>query len=384
MNGILRIACLTLALYCLLCGNVHAHKPSDSYLRLHGGDETLTAEWDIALKDLEFLIGLDADQNGEITWGELKSQREAITAHALSHLRLSYAQQECQLKVVDLLVNQHSDGTYAVLKIETDCPGDAQLLGIHYSLLFDADPTHRGLVLYSSDHPDNGAITSTHVLSPESPTVEIRTAEMSLWHAFQDYVREGVWHIWIGFDHILFLVCLLLPAVLFLQDGQWQPVEAFRPAFGSVVRIVTTFTVAHSITLWLAVMEYVTLPSQMVEATIALSIIITAANNLYPVLSIPGWLIAFAFGLIHGFGFANVLLDLGLSEVTLAISLLGFNVGVELGQLAIVVVFLPLAYLIRDTAFYRVGVFKIGSVLIAVIALIWMYERLFNAEILGF
>ncbi len=384
MISILRSVCLPLALCCLLCDVARSHKPSDSYLRIQGGQETLTAEWDIALKDLEFLIGLDADQNGEITWGELKSQREAITAHALSHLRLGYAQQECELKVVDLLVNQHSDGAYAVLKIETDCPGDAQVLRIQYSLLFDADPTHRGLVLYSNDHGDKDAIMSTHVLSPESPTIEIRTAETSLWHAFQDYVGEGVWHIWIGFDHILFLLCLLLPAVLILQDGQWKPVAAFRPAFSSVVKIVTTFTVAHSITLWLAVMEYVTLPSQMVEATIALSIVITALNNLYPVLALPGWLIAFAFGLIHGFGFANVLLDLGLSEVTLAISLLGFNVGVELGQLAIVVVFLPFAYLVRDTAFYRVVVFKLGSALIAIVALIWMYERLFNAEILGF
>lgn len=377
--NLLRMTSLALTLGLSLSGLARAHKPSDSYLRLHGGEETLTAEWDIALKDLELLVGLDANQDGEITWGELKSQRDAIVAHALSRLQLEYAGETCDLEVVDLLVNQHSDGTYALLRLATNCPGDAQTIGIHYDLLFDLDPTHRGLVLY-----DNAQVASTHVLSPESPSVEILTSESSLWHAFVDYVKEGVWHIWIGFDHILFLLCLLLPAVLCLQDRQWQPVEEFRPALGSVLKIVTTFTVAHSITLWLAVMEYVTLPSQMVEATIAFSIVITAINNLYPVLSLPGWLIAFAFGLIHGFGFANVLLDLGLSEVTLAISLLGFNVGVELGQLAIVVVFLPIAYLIRGTSFYRVVVLKLGSVLIASIALIWMYERLFNAEILGF
>lgn len=375
----LRITTMALTLALSLCGFARAHKPSDSYLKLHGGEETLTAEWDLALKDLELLVGLDANQNGEITWGELKSQRQEIIAHALSRLQLDYAGAPCELEVVELLVNQHSDGTYAVLKIKTDCPGDAQAIGIHYDLLFDLDPTHRGLVLY-----DNGQVTSTHVLSPESPSVEILTSESSLWHAFLDYVKEGVWHIWIGFDHILFLLCLLLPAVLFLQNRQWQPVEEFRPAFSSVLKIVTTFTVAHSITLWLAVMEYVMLPSQMVEATIAFSIVLTALNNLYPVLSLPGWLIAFVFGLIHGFGFANVLLDLGLSEVTLALSLLGFNVGVELGQLAIVVVFLPIAYFLRKTSFYRVAVLKLGSVLIASIALIWMYERLFNAEILGF
>ena len=91
----------------------------------------------------------------------------------------------------------------------------------------------------------------------------------------------------------------------------------------TVLKIVTVFTVAHSITLWLAVMEYVTLPAQLVESTIALSIVITALNNLYPVLPLSGWAIAFVFGLVHGFGFANVLIDLGLSSATLAVALLG-------------------------------------------------------------
>jgi hypothetical protein len=101
-------------------------------------------------------------------------------------------------------------------------------------------------------------------------------------------------------------------------------------------------------------------------------------------LKIPGWAIAFVFGLIHGFGFANVLLDLGLSSVTLGVSLFGFNVGVELGQMAIVAVFLPLAFLIRKTKFYELVVLKIGSIVIACIAAIWMLERIGNFEILGF
>ena len=131
-------------------------------------------------------------------------------------------------------------------------------------------------------------------------------------------------------------------------------------------------------------MDYVTLPSQWVESAIAFSIIVTAFNNLFPVLKIPGWAIAFVFGLIHGFGFANVLLDLGLSSVTLGVSLFGFNVGVELGQMAIVAVFLPLAFLIRKTKFYELVVLKIGSIVIACIAAIWMLERIGNFEILGF
>ncbi len=375
----IRVGSMWLLLAGLLCATTNAHKPSDSYLTITGGQEKLTAKWDIALKDLEYLLGLDADQNGEITWGELKAQRQAIVAHALSRLRITVDGQDCNLKVSELLVTRHSDGSYAVLGLQTDCPGDVAVLDVHYNLLFDADPTHRGLVLYK-----NGEVTSTHVLSPAAPSLELRTGEANLWHSFVDYVREGVWHIWIGFDHILFLVSLLLPAVLVLREGKRQPVAAFRPACMAVLKVVTMFTLAHSITLWLAVMEYVTLPSQWVEATIAFSIILTAVNNLYPVLPFSNWAIAFFFGLVHGFGFANVLLDLGLTTVTLALSLLGFNVGVELGQLAIVLIFLPLAYLLRGTFFYRLVVFRIGSVLIAVIAGLWMIERVFNTEIIGF
>jgi hypothetical protein len=368
--------CISLiVMLCLLCARAPAHKPSDSYLRITGGAEHLTAEWDIALKDLEFLIGLDANQNGEITWGELKSQRQAIAAHALSRLRIAADGKTYNLQVADLLVTQHSDGAYAVLSLEMDCPGDAAVLDIHYNLLFDVDPTHRGLVLFTGR-----GVASTHVLSPSEPMLELRTGETALWASFADYVREGVWHIWIGYDHILFLLSLLLPAVLVRREGTWQPVESFGPACVSVLKIVTVFTLAHSITLWLAVMEYVTLPSRFVESTIALSIVVVALNNLWPVLPLSGWAIAFVFGLVHGFGFANVLNDLGLTDVTLALSLLGFNVGAELGQMAVVLVFFPLAFLMRNTFVYERLVFRTGSLLIALVAGLWMFELVFNTE----
>jgi hypothetical protein len=365
-----------LLLIWLWCSLALAHKPSDSYLRVTAGGERLAIEWDIALRDLELLIGLDANRNGEITWGEVKAQRQAIAAHALSRLHLTAAGEACDLKVAELLVTQHSDGAYVVLALETSCPGDVAVVTIDYNLLFDVDPTHRGLVLYA-----DGPHTTTHVLSPGNSTLELRTGEGSIWHTLADYVREGVWHIWIGYDHILFLLSLLIPAVLVRRENRWHAVESFRPACMAVLKIVTVFTVAHSVTLWLAVMEYVTLPGRLVESTIALSIVITALNNLYPVLPLSGWAIAFVFGLVHGFGFANVLLDLGLSSLSLGVALLGFNVGVELGQIAIVLVFLPLAFLLRKTAFYRWAVLRLGSALVAIVGLLWLVERVFEVTI---
>lgn len=356
-----------------------AHKPSDSYLKVRGGGEYLTLEWDIAIKDLEMIIGVDSNQDGKVTWGELKSHQSHITAHALSRLEVFADGAECSLEVTDFLYSRHSDGGYAVLGIRTNQPGSATHLEINYRLLFDIDPTHRGLVLY-----ENGAVATTSVLSPTKSMLEIKTDDINLWHTFVDYVREGVWHIWIGLDHVLFLISLLLTAVLIRKNNAWETQENFWPACQAVIKIVTVFTIAHSITLWLAVMEYVNLPSQAIEATIALSIVVVAIGNIFVRLSFSGWAIAFVFGLIHGFGFANVLVDLGLSSSALAVSLLAFNVGVELGQLAIVAAAFPLAFLIRKTDFYRVAVLSGGSLAIAVIASIWMYERVFTAEILGF
>ena len=230
---------------------------------------------------------------------------------------------------------------------------------------------------------NTGQGTATRIMSPEQRSVVLPSDAGSWWSVLRTYIIEGVWHIWIGLDHILFLLCLLFPAVLLREKQEWEPVDRAWPAAKTVLKIVTVFTLAHSITLWLAVMDYVSLPSRLIESVIAFSIVVTAANNIYPVLRLRGWIIAFVFGLIHGFGFANVLLDLGLDGSALALSLLGFNVGVELGQLAIVLVFFPFAFWLRKTKFYQVGVVKVGSILIAIIAIIWMAERIFNLEIIG-
>ena len=137
------------------------------------------------------------------------------------------------------------------------------------------------------------------------------------------------------------------------------------------------FTVAHSVTLSLAVLEIVRLPSRLVESVIALSVALAALNNLYPWMRGRAWLVAGGFGLIHGFGFASVLGELGLRSGTLVMALVGFNVGVELGQLAVVAAFLPLAFGLKETAFYRVVTLKLGSAVIILIAAAWMMERAF-------
>jgi hypothetical protein len=168
------------------------------------------------------------------------------------------------------------------------------------------------------------------------------------------------------------------------SEGGWQIVERFSPAFLSVLKIVTAFTIAHSLTLSLATLGIVKLNSRWVESIIAASVVLAALNNLRPTSQGKAWMIAFVFGLIHGFGFANVLADLGLSQGSLLLSLVGFNFGVEIGQLAIAAVFLPIAFGLRRSWAYNCLTLKLGSAAIAMVATVWMVERVFEITLLRF
>jgi len=353
-----------------------AHKASDSYLTLERNGAEIRGQWDIALRDLDAAITLDANGDGEITWGEVRAKGAAIRGYALSRLGLASSGAACPLHAGDVLIDEHSDGAYAVLRLGAQCPEADGLIAVDYRLLFDVDPTHRGLLQYIDRERNDSVIFAT---GARAQTLGAGTA----WQQLLAYVREGMWHIWLGFDHILFLLSLLLPAVLSRRDGAWRPAESFRAAFWDVARVVTAFTLAHSITLSLAALEVVALPSRWVESAIALSVVLAAINNVFPLVSHGRWLAAFAFGLIHGFGFAGALRDLGLPSGSLALSLFGFNVGVELGQLAIVAVFLPLAFRLRGTWTYRSVVLAGGSAAIAAIAGVWLVERAFNVTILS-
>ena len=356
---------------------VTAHKASDSYLMLDIKGREVAGQWDIALRDIDFALGLDLDGNGEITWGELRARRAEIAAWALASLSVRRGG-DCKLEIADHLVDEHTDGAYAVLRLAGNCPAAGGDLQLDYRLLFDLDALHRGLLRLGLD----GA-TQTAVLSPQRALQKFAAGEVSRLEAFGQYLVEGIWHIWIGFDHILFLLSLLLPAVLVHEARRWRGVATFRQALVEVLWVVTAFTVAHSITLSLAALGLIALPSRLVESAIAASVVLAAANNLKPLVEHRRWMVAFGFGLIHGFGFAGVLAELGLPQETLVLSLLGFNLGVEVGQLAIVAVFLPVAYALRATPFYRRVVFVGGSLATLTIALIWFVERAFDLKLIS-
>ncbi len=371
-----------------LFGVASAHKASDSYLKIQAKTSNLEGQlegqWDIALRDLDYAIGLDSNDDGAITWGELKAQEKQIESYALSKLTLTAGKVVCALEPKKMLVDNHTDGAYAVLNWTSNCSSANLTAGltVDYRFLADLDPQHRGLLSLNSATGQN----QTFVFSPTTPSQTFALEGTGTSQTgFLEFIRQGVWHIWQGIDHILFLLALLLPSVLRRENGRWVSVEDFKSALLSVVKIVTAFTLAHSITLSLAALQIIALPSRLIESLIAASVVLAALNNVWPVVKEGRrWLVAFGFGLIHGFGFASVLTDLDLPRNSLLSALLGFNVGVEMGQMVIVLIFLPLAFLLRSSLFYRRMTFVGGSLVVAVIAATWMAERILDFKVLPF
>lgn len=352
-----------------------AHRPSDSYLTLDVDEAGVRISWAIALRDLEKAVGLDANGDGDITWAEVQAAYFPIYHYADTHLTIAYDGQPQVLDSDPLQIDHKSDGAYAVLGFNTVAPAATATVDLGYRLLFGHDPTHRGLINYRDRDRQ-----ISRVAGPQDDDIRFSPGEPATLDVLGDYFTEGVWHIWIGFDHILFLVVLLLPAVFLLESGRWQPVSSPHAAFLDAVKVITAFTLAHSITLALAVLNIVSLPSWLVESCIALSVLLAALNNLHPVFPAARWQLAFLFGLVHGFGFATVLVDLGLPGISLATALVGFNLGVEAGQVLIVMLFFPLAVLLRHSRVYRLWIFRGGSVVAALVAVFWLVDRLPAAQ----
>jgi hypothetical protein len=355
-------ACAAVVMSWLVAAPAWAHKPSDAHLRLAAAGETITGRLDVAVRDLDGALGLDADGNGQITWAELTAGAPRITAYLERRLALGADGTPCQQRLGQAALAELSDGAYWAVPVSATCTHRPTSLDVAYSLLFDIDSMHRGLA----------HVAGQTVIIRDARPVRVTLDDAT---SFTSFVKEGVWHIWMGIDHILFLLCLILPAVFQRRTQRWSAADSLRDVSKEVFEIVTAFTLAHSITLVISAIGLVTLPSRFVETAIALSVVAAAVNNLLRTID-ARWAVAFALGLLHGFGFSSVLIDLGLPSHELIGALLGFNLGVELGQAAIVLALLPVLFWIRRTLAYQALLWA-GSGTVAIIAALWSYQRCF-------
>jgi hypothetical protein len=360
-----------------------AHAPLQAYMFLRVYSDSTVVRLELAVPDVVRALALPWDAKARPTREQVESSLAAIRNYAEPRFALGAGAERTTPTYRGFDLRATESGEFLLLEYGVPRPLGAQV-PITLAPFFEFDEsTRRNMVVIEHNWRTgtfNNEANVSLILSPREPTQTLDLSDSTLWRGFAALVRLGVWHIWIGLDHILFLVALVLPSVLRREGGRWRPAESFGRAFIKILTIVTCFTVAHTVTLSLAALGVVELPSRLVEAVIAASITIAALHNLWPVARVNEAAIAFVFGLFHGFGFASVLGGLGLGTDHLVLSLLGFNLGVEIGQVAIIAAIFPVLFLVRRLNVYTLAL-RVGSVGLMAIGLLWAAERTFGFNV---
>ncbi|MFT3790587.1 MAG: HupE/UreJ family protein [Rudaea sp.] len=251
---------------------------------------------------------------------------------------------------------------------------------LNYDVITHEVASHYAMVSVRSDFA-NGVFAShpqlLGIIHYLDKSVLIDRSTGSMWRGFGGVFALGMEHIAEGTDHLLFLFTLLLPAPLFAARRRWAGYAGARHGLVALVKIVSAFTIGHSLTLFLGAMGWVHLPSRLIETVIALSIFVSAIHALRPLFPGREAFVAAGFGLVHGLAFASTLSELGLSGTTLATALLGFNLGIETMQLLVVAAALPWLLLIARTPAYRF-VRSAGAIVAGIAALAWIGQRAFD------
>jgi hypothetical protein len=356
------------------------HAASTAYLDIAAAQANeISLQWSVPLRDLDAVLDLDANADGQLAWSEVEGRRADIEALAVAQLRLATPSGPCGLAIARLGFTPLASGGYAVLDVRATCPATIDRIQLDYRFLDRLDASHRVLLTLPESRSPR-PLAPGQQLDLKLPAGQA-TAEAPPSSGFSALLANGIAHILGGLDHLLFLVALLLPAVVHRAGGRWIARPALKPALLEVVWIATAFTVAHSITLGLASFHLVSVPARVIEPLIAITVLLAALNNLRPIVTHRLAAVAFCFGLIHGFGFAEVLAPLALPAGELAVALLGFNLGVELGQLAIVASAFIVLALVRHWQGYGRWVLGAGSTALALTASVWIIERVFDVPV---
>jgi hypothetical protein len=300
-----------------------AHRASEAFLEIQVQSGITKVRWDIAIRDLDLLLDLDADGDGALQWSEVVHRKAAIADYASRRIALSAASGGCAGSPTVNSLARRDGSTYAVLRWYPACPHGEPVSGLQYRFLFGVDPNHRVIVSLPGGAVDLRALRA----SDETQLVDVSTRrEGARRYDLAGFFMEGMRHILHGTDHLAFLLALLIPAISYAGVRA----NALGVTLGKLLKVVSVFTLAHSITLALTAMGLIGLPSRWVESIVALSV---AAGGLQALLAsrfaagtpapderqarhvtsgeMPSWLV-FAFGLIHGIGFGSALQGTGI------------------------------------------------------------------------
>lgn len=367
---------------------VSAHPMPNTIILLDVRSDKVTAELQLPLNELELAFGHDVNRNSNNLIARLGPQ---LTAYLLKHIKvLTTDGKPWAVTIDDMIVQpvqESASGPYKELTVHISLVPPANANTRQFNLSYDAIihqvVSHFALVSVRQDwdnglnpeHPYEVGVIGLDVKSNTIPPLAVNIQEGGLWRGFTSMVNLGVEHIAVGTDHLLFLLTLLLPAPLLVNRKRWAEAGTTRYSLVRIFKIVTAFTIGHSITLLLGATGITDFPGRPIEVLIAVSIFISAIHAIKPIFPGREMFIAAGFGLIHGMAFATTLVDLNLDAGRMALSIFGFNLGIELMQLLVVAVTIPwLIILSRSIAIYTY-VRIIGATLAGIAAIGWIIER---------
>lgn len=375
-----RIAsCLALGLALVVPGIALAHAEGEDYVFVTFLDRSIEGHFEIHFDDLQAKLGLAVDPGADGALQDVIASAPRVHAYIEENFRIGPQDGDpfrFDFTRQDVIVLPQ--GTFAQYYFSLPTGPLPDRLDIRHSMFYEGDRLHRGLVLVEYNAKTDTTYPGEYTAMVFSPTNRDQTLDLTDVPSLmgpREMIPQGVRHIWIGIDHVLFLLALMLSTVLVLDDGQWKPCEGFGRALWNLLKVVTVFTVAHSVTLLLAALDVISLPSRLVESVIALSIVLVAANNIFGKVREGSLLIILGLGLFHGLGFASVMGHLPFRMVDLLRVVIGFNVGVELGQIAIVAVIFPLLFLLRERWFYQPYILKGVSGVLILVSGWWFVQR---------
>lgn len=384
---------LLAAFTCLLCvfssslaPKAVAHGLGQSYIYFQIREDTISARVEMPVKELNDVLELGWSIDEKVQMEDVVPHLETIKTYVDKNVTLDCAPETCDLAYRDY---RFLNTTFAqFLLLEYDLKGFQELpesIDVTYDVILEQLPQHTNMVLIEENWRTGTFQNEANPLVVFQKPGQTHTLDLTLgglWRGFSAIVFLGILHFIQGIDHIFFLVALLLPSVLKRQkDSIWQPVDKISTVFVYILKIATAFTIAHSITLCLATFQIVQVAPRLVDSVISASIGLAVLDIFYPIFRGWSWLIIFLFGLFHGFGFADVLAELGVTNQNALLSLFGFNLGVEIGQLAIIAVIFPVLYLLRKWRFYSGFMIKICALGLGAMSLYWFIEYAFDVNI---
>ena len=353
-----RLYLLAAAIALFSSATASAHLGSRKYLRIEVGDRLVTIEVEIEAIDASMELGLGEEVDREA----LSARTAAIQLWLREGIQLVAGDEPCHGDMGELEWVDRDGVAFLRGDLSFRC-GEGRPLQLRDDTVFPDDAQHEALVWIAFESGEDAEVLrrGRQTLELGGPAGAGKIAGVFLW--------EGVLHFAFGYDHVLFLLSLLLAAGFVSKKDGW------RKALKDVAILVTAFTLGHSVTLIAAALQVVVLPIQPVEVTIAASIVVVALLNVWrPEQRGPLPYLAVGFGLIHGFGFSSVLAELGLPGSHAVLALVCFNVGIEVAQLTFAAAVLPMLVWAAKQKGYRVFV-RGASVLIALLAVFWVVER---------